>query len=304
MNCYNEAKYVGQALDSLFGQTFQDWELIFWDNASTDESAEIAKSYGDRVRYYRSESMTLLATARRLAYEQTRAPYIAILDADDIWMPQKLERQLELFRSDQQLGLVYCDAIYFTDKGDSFRLFKLAPPHRGEAFGQLLDRNFIFSSAMMFNRRALEAMELAFDERFTRAPDYELSLRISYLYPIDYVDEPLMKWRMYELSDKPWKKDLVSREEEVIASVENLISMYPEIKTRYADELRRFYKQLDYSSGITAWQNGKPAEARKYLSRHLLSKKFAFVYLCTLLTSFDFFYKCRNKYKSITVGGS
>ena len=63
------------------------------------------------------------------------APYVAILDADDVWMSQKLERQVELFHSDQRLGLVYCDAIYFTDRGDSYRLFKLAPPHRGRLSG-------------------------------------------------------------------------------------------------------------------------------------------------------------------------
>ena len=118
---------------------------------------------------------------------------------------------------------------------------------------------------MIVYRRALDGMDRAFDDRFTRAPDYELSLRMSYLYPIDYVDEPLIKWRMYEPSDKPWKKDLVTREEEVIASVENLISLYPEIKSQYANELKRFYTQMDYSSGITAWQKGNSSHARGYL---------------------------------------
>jgi len=67
--------------------------------------------------------------------------------------------------------------------------------------------------------------------------------------------------------------------------------MYPEIESQYPNELKRFYKQMVYSSGITAWQKGNLSQARGYLSRHLLSRKFAFVYLCTWFTSFKFFYK-------------
>ena len=156
INCLNEAEYVAETLDSVFAQTFQDWEVIFWDNASSDGSGDIAASYGDKVRCFRSENTLPLGKARKAAYEQTRGKFIAILDADDLFMPQKLERQLELFQAEPEIGMTYCDSISFDGGGDRYRLFKLTTPQRGRVFGELLSKNFMFSSSMMFRREALE----------------------------------------------------------------------------------------------------------------------------------------------------
>ena len=302
VNCFNEAKHLPETLDSVFAQTFHDWEVIFWDNASTDGSSEIASSYGDRVHCFRSEAMVPLGRARKLAYEQSRGKYVAILDADDIWLPQKLERQVELFESDPQLGMTYCDAIYFDDGGDRHRLFALTRPHRGEVFGPLLAKNFIFSSTMMFSREALDHLGCAFDDKFTRAQDYDLSLRMAYHYHVDYVDAPLLKWRMSLLEDKPWKKSLVSRAAEVQESLEGLLENFPDIKNKYQAELKSFYKNLEYSFGVNAWQVGERSKARAHLSRYLTDKKFAFVYLCTFLFSSNMFYFFRTTLRDMTKG--
>ena len=302
INCFNEAEFVAQTLDSVFAQTFTDWEVIFWDNASSDGSGDIAASYGERVHCFRSESMVPLGRARKLAFEQTRGDFIAILDADDIWLPEKLERQLELFHSTPQLGMAYCDAIFFDAVKDRKRLFQGNPPHRGNVFGRLVTKNFMFSSSMMFRRGALEELGCAFDDKFSRVADYDLSLRIAYQFPIDYVDEPLLRWRMVGISDKPWKKTLVARVVEVKDSLECLLAKYPEIRADYPVELASFYKNLDYNFGVTAWGNGNPNEARRYLSRHLRDRKFATVYLCTLFLPRDLFYRVRIMIRNITRG--
>ena len=302
VNCFNEAKYLPETLDSVRSQSFPDWEVIFWDNASSDGSTEIAASYGDKVRCFRSDTMVPLGRARKLAYEQTRGNYVAILDADDVWLPDKLERQLQLFRSNPQLGMAYCDAIYFDEGGDRFRLFKLTNPHRGQAFGALVTKNFIFSSTMMFRKQALEDLGCAFDDKFSRAQDYDLTLRVAYQYPIDYVNAPLVKWRINDVADKPWKKSLPSRVAEVKDSVETLISNHPSIKIDYGMELQELYKSLDYNFGLVEWENGNGAEARKYLSRHLESRKSLFAYLSTYLFPYSFFAwlaKSRRKLLSI-----
>ena len=277
VNCFNEAKFVREALDSVFAQTFQDWEVIFWDNASTDESTEIAATYGDRVRCFRSDSMVPLGTARKLAFEQTQGDFFAILDADDVWLPEKLERQVELFNADADLGMTYCDAVYFDGVENRNRLFKLTNPHRGRVFGNLLARNFIFSSTMMFRRSVLEKVGGAFDDKFSRAQDYDLTLRVAYHCPIDYVDEPLLKWRINGPADKPWKKSLVAREEEVKSSIESLIDSYPDINSKYELELKSLYQNIDYAFAVNAWRDGKRSLARSYLAKHLQNKKFAFV---------------------------
>src|SRR3989304_6187690 len=97
MNCLNCAKYLREAIDSIYAQTYKDWEIIFWDNASTDDSAVIAGNYDGRLRYFRDEEVVPLGKSRNLAMEKAGGEYIAFLDCDDKWMPEKLERQIPLF---------------------------------------------------------------------------------------------------------------------------------------------------------------------------------------------------------------
>lgn len=301
INCFNEARVVRETLDSVFAQTFEDWEIVFWDNASTDGSGEIAASYGDKVRCFRTDTLVSLGRARKLAYEESRGKYIAILDADDLWLPEKLEKQVALFRADPQVGMTYCDAVFFDDSGDRFRLYKLTTPFRGHAFGQLVAKNFIGSSAMMFRRDAVDHLGGAFDDRLTRAMDYELCLRIAYHYPIDYVDEPLIRWRIngvFGVPEKPWKKSLVSRAEDVKSAMENLLARFPEIEDRYPEELYEFYKEQEYGLGVSAWQNGDQREARSHFSRHPTGLKFALAYTCTYLMSCGSFYRVINNIRN------
>ncbi|MCL0054240.1 glycosyltransferase, partial [Dehalococcoidia bacterium] len=291
INCLNGERHLRETLDSALAQTLDDWEIIFWDNASTDRTAEIATSYGEKVRYFRSESTTPLSQARSWAFEKARGKYIAILDSDDIWLPQKLERQVELFESNAELGLVYCDSLMFDSGGDRYSLFQGGSPKRGHVFGDLLARNFMFTSTMMFRRSALQQLDHVFDVSFTRVQDYELTLRVAYHFPIDYVDEPLCKWRMFQDSPEwqKWKNSLIPRVFEVKAAVEKIIERYPDIKDNYSTAVAAFYNRMDYGFGVTSWQLGKPSEARQYLSRHLNQKKFAFVYLCTFFVSYSMF---------------
>lgn len=298
VNCHNEAEHVGECLESIFAQTFQDWEVIFWDNKSTDASSEIAMSFGEKVRCFRSETMVPLGTARKSAYDQCMGDYIAILDADDIWMPEKLERQLGLFESNPGLGLAFCDTVYFDSTGDRYRLFQLTDPYRGRVFDKILTGNFIFTSSMMYSRAALKQLDCAFDDRYTRVADWDLSLRVAYNFDIDYLVEPLAKWRMFEGGEKPWKKSMVLQPVEAKLALDNLIDANPEIVQKYADELKTFNKNVDYNVGMVSWRDGDISAARRHLSRHLTNKKFAMMYAGTFLIPYGLFNKIRNDYRS------
>lgn len=297
INCLNEAKHLRETLDSVFSQTFSDWEIVFWDNGSSDRSGEIATSYGEQLRYFRSDTTVPLGRARKSAYEQTKGDFVAILDADDIWLPEKLERQMGLFRANRELGMAFCDTTYFDDAGDRYRHFQLQKPHRGSIFGHALNSTFILSSAMMFRRESLERLGCGFDDQYSRAQDFDLSLRMAYNYPADYVDAPLVKWRMNEAVDKPWKQALVPRAVEIKIVLENLVQTYPEILVKYGAELRECHTKLDYLFAVTEWQGGNSSEARRYLQGHLERRKFTFVYLCTYFLPFSWFLRLSQLYR-------
>ena len=107
MNCLNGSEYLKEALDSVMKQTYKNWEVIFWDNASTDDSASIAKSYGEKIKYFCSDSTIKISIARERAFNEASGEYIAILDDDDIWFPQKLEKQINVFKKNQNIDNIY-----------------------------------------------------------------------------------------------------------------------------------------------------------------------------------------------------
>ncbi|MAG69627.1 MAG: hypothetical protein CL471_04910, partial [Acidobacteria bacterium] len=150
MNCLNCEKYLREAIDSVFAQTYEDWEIIFWeDNASKDGSENIAKSYGHKLRYFRSDVSLPLYGSRTLAVQKARGKYIAILDCDDLWLPTKLEEQIPLLERDDAIGLVYSDIISFSEKGKERRSFEFKKPYRGNVFSELLFENFINTQTVL-----------------------------------------------------------------------------------------------------------------------------------------------------------
>ena len=99
MNCHNSEHYLKEAIDSVYAQTYSNWEIIFWDNASTDSSAKIAQSYDSKLKYYRGGSLVPLYTARNLALEKCQGDAIAFLDCDDVWLNTKLDHQINKYRN-------------------------------------------------------------------------------------------------------------------------------------------------------------------------------------------------------------
>ena len=108
LNCYNGEKYLQQALNSIEKQSYKNWELIFWDNRSTDNSKNIFKSFKNKkFKYYISKKHTSLYKARNLAIKKSRGQFISFIDADDLWEKNKLKKQVELFLRNKQVSLIY-----------------------------------------------------------------------------------------------------------------------------------------------------------------------------------------------------
>ena len=108
MNCHNGEEFVRQSLKSIKQQTYNNWELIFWDNKSTDNSKKIIKSYSDRrIRYFRSKKFLNLYSARNLAIKKAKGKYISFLDVDDLWKKNKLEKQVSYLKKNNDLKIVY-----------------------------------------------------------------------------------------------------------------------------------------------------------------------------------------------------
>ena len=199
MNVRNGAAHVREALESVRAQTFADWELVFWDNASGDATAEIAKAFGDpRMRYFRSEEALPPARARALAIREARGEWLAFLDADDFWLPDKLELQVAM--DEPPVGMIYGRSVAFLPGGgerDFDHRHEFDPLPQGELFQRLFAEScFIAESSAMLRRRAVEEAGPVPDwvEHFT---DYYLHLELAHRYRVRAVQRVICRYRRH-----------------------------------------------------------------------------------------------------------
>jgi glycosyltransferase involved in cell wall biosynthesis len=191
---YNYGRFIAGTLDSVLAQTFQDLEVVVVDDGSADDTVAVVKPYqrDSRVRYFRTANQGP-AAARNTGIRLAKAPLVAFLDADDLWLPTKLECQVERFWSNPDLGLVYSRRLLIDE--DGCRLVYNQPPlHRGWVLPKLFRTNFVCFSSSVVRRCLFDEIGL-FDEQLTQSEDYDLLLRLALSRPFDYVDEPLVLYR-------------------------------------------------------------------------------------------------------------
>lgn len=209
MNCYNSEKYLREAIDSVLAQTYQNWEIIFWDNRSTDRSAEIFKSYQDsRMKYFYAPEHTTLGQARNLAVEQATGEWCAFLDCDDLWLPAKLEKQVCIIQEEgHNLGLVYGrNRCLVEESGLNTRLgIRLKANEQegvkeilpeGNIFPHLLKSNFVPLVSGMVRRSAYWSVG-GINPAFRQSEDYDLFLKVSKGYKVRAVQEEVCTYRIH-----------------------------------------------------------------------------------------------------------
>jgi O-antigen biosynthesis protein len=191
---YNRAALLPRALDSVFGQTFADFEVIVVDDGSTDDTAAVVARYGDpRLRLIRQPVNAGVAAARNRGLREVRADLVAFLDSDDEWVADKLAQQVDVFRkAPDEVGLVYTGVECVLPDG---RRRTDLPEARGDVYRRMLARNVVHgggSNVMM--RRSVVATVGFFDETLRAIEDYEYWLRIARFFKVDCVDAPLIRY--------------------------------------------------------------------------------------------------------------
>lgn len=199
MNCYNSDTYLKEAIDCVFAQTYQNWEIIFWDNQSTDKSAEIIKSYDDnRVKYFYAPIHTPLGKARNLAIEKVNGSWVAILDCDDIWDKNKLQASFELLNSyaqKEEVTLLYSKTVYIDENGDTFGFYE--EHYSGDIHDLLIKKgDFVFISSAIFRTDILNKVG-KIDESLHYAEDYDVLLKVTRGYVALCVDQFYTYYRVH-----------------------------------------------------------------------------------------------------------
>lgn len=271
MNCYNSSAHLREALDSVFSQTYTDWEIVFWDNCSTDGSPDIAKSYGSQVRYFRAETTTPLGAARNLALERAEGRFFAFLDCDDEWLPTKLEKQVALFEKNPRLGLTCTDTEMFSKQGTLSRLFATASPVRGNVFRELMKQQWISMSSAMIRKEALNSLDHWFDASLSMCEEADVFYRIAKTWELDHVEEPLSRWRVHEVNTTFRKFGAFADETLVILAKHR--ALYPGYDQEYPDLVAVLTRRAAFQKAVALWREGQGVEARERIRPWLDSMK-------------------------------
>ena len=255
---YNRASLVQEAVASVLAQTYRDFELLVVDDGSTDGTLEALASFAGEIRVLSLPVRRGVSGARNAGIAAAQGEWRAFLDADDLWLPEKLARQMAFMEAHPQLLLSQTEEIWVR------RGLRVNPPRShakagGDIFLRSLERCLVSPSAVVLHRRLLDAHG-GFDEALPAAEDYDLWLRLAWRYEVGLLPEPLVIKRggHADQLSRQWGLDRYR-----IRALRKLLAE-PELPVPYRRAARRTLQRkcAIYAQGCE--KRGKVAEAQEY----------------------------------------
>ena len=236
MNTYNSEKFIRESIKSVLAQSYRNWELIVFDNASNDHTKKIVDEFEDnRIRYIFTPNHTHLGEARFKAEKYLDGEFLGILDSDDIWMPNKLEIQIPYLRKDKKIAVVYSNTFFFNEKFKK-KLYSFHQPS-GFIFNEILFKYKISLESILIKRDCVSKLEKFFCPQFQLISDFDLIARLSFYHKIVYVPFILSKWRIHNNnSTKGRLINFIDEKLDWLKINKNLLTFKQKIK------LEKFYK--------------------------------------------------------------
>lgn len=217
---YNAERTIGATLDSVLAQSLRDFEIIVVNDGSRDETGAVLGSYAarhpDRITVIHQQNMGQ-AAARNNGIAAARGRFIAFNDADDVWAPEKLERQLHFLESNPEIGLCYTEGMTIDEHGREKVPFGATPEFTGRCFETLITRNNIIGSSVMVRRAVLDDVG-AFNPALRACENWELWTRIARKYPLALIDEKLSFYRQHGSN---MSKDIDRMRENRLAAIQH-----------------------------------------------------------------------------------
>jgi glycosyltransferase involved in cell wall biosynthesis len=288
---YNRAGFLGGAIKSVLDQSFKDLEIIVVDDCSGDNTTALMETLRRaEIRYLRHDRRLGSAAARNTGIHHSRGEYVAFLDDDDEWYPEKLGRQMSaLLASPPDVGGIYT-GYFVVDRNDGQVRGQIVPTERGDLYEALLAGNCIGSSSAMLLRRSCFDKVGIFDERLPSFQDYDLWLRIARKYQFDCIRQPLLKYFVH--GDKIWTDP-----QALVQGLELMLRKYG-----HAAAFRKKCGAYYLALGTQYCENNRFDAGRKALSRAARLNPLAvepYIYLGLAMLGAEGFRKARRAQASL-----
>ena len=196
VNCFNGEKYLKRALESIINQTYNNWEVVFWDNQSSDNSKKIFSEFKDsRFKYFISNRHTTLYEARNNAIKRSNGEILAFLDTDDWWDETKLEKQVVYFK-DEKVGIVHSNCYLYYQNRDKKKIFQKKNLNSGFITKNLFKKYNIAILTVLLRKSAYISVS-GFNNQYTIIGDFDLIIRLSFNWKIVSINECLAYYRIH-----------------------------------------------------------------------------------------------------------
>jgi len=297
--CYNSEKYLEQTLQSIFAQTYKDWELIVINDGSSDSTEKIIQRHiaeGWSIVYH-CQANAGLGRSRNKAIELSHGKYIAIIDHDDLWLPAKLEKQVKVIDGHPEVDFLY---------GNFYRIImphenKLILGHNkrqpeGNVFENFLYHYPVNLQTVLFRRAALDSLDHYFDENLKLAEDIDFFMRLLHKSKSIYMHEPMSVYRKHSNMSSIAFIDKYPKEMKYVA--DKLLNLNSEIGSKYKRAFHYFNAKNGYLEAKALMITNDTKNARQHLKPYRsLDYKFFFLYLLTFFPHFFWIYIHRLKDK-------
>ena len=236
INCYNSANYISRAINSVINQTYNNWELIIWDDGSTDNTVNIIKNFkDDRIRLFLQEKNLGLCKSRLNVIEKINGSLVSILDADDYFESEKISKQINVFKNKKEVALCTTWTKFYDENLSIKKIFK-SDLNNNDLKKKLLFHNIIPHSSIMYKKEA--AIEVGwYSKNYEYSQDYDLTLKLIQKNDIHLIKEHLTNIIQPKdnMSNSPYFKKI--RIEENLKLLKNNLKFF-EISSKDYDLLR------------------------------------------------------------------
>jgi len=262
---YNRTHLIGRAIQSVLEQSYQDFEIIVVDDGSTDNTEEAIKKFQEqdkRIKYIKHEKNRGGSAGRNTGIKAAKGKYIGLLDDDDEWLPEKLEKQVIKFQnSSEKVGVIYSGFCYVSEKSGKI-VSKIIPHLRGDVYINLLESCILGSPTPLIKKRCFQKAGF-FDETLPSCQDWDMWIRLSKYYDFDFVPDILAK---HHVHGSQISADLNAK----IVAREKLMEKYWIDLSKNPQSFSVILKRL----GILYFLAGNQRKGRKYLLKSIKENPF------------------------------
>jgi glycosyltransferase involved in cell wall biosynthesis len=261
---YNRAALIGEAIASALAQTFRDFEIIVADDGSTDNTAQVVAQFGSAIKFIALPHRGQPAATRNAGLQQANGEFIAFLDSDDVYFPNKLALQVSALASNSELGMVYSNGVFFRENPGApvGRVQDGLPTPSGNIFSELLRGNFLAPPVVLIRRAALDAVG-GFDERpgFFGVEDYDLWLRLAVRFQAQYVPGDVAAIRRHSQSVS---RDVVALRKRVLQVLAKMDARYPDLMREHRAARNEGYARNHGAVALAELEQGHWVSAARH----------------------------------------